>query len=130
MNSWFDRRFQDVLGIEEPIIQAPMAGFTMSGMVIAVSEAGGLGSLGCATLNADQIRAELNIIRRQSPPERRSTRRCWSLDGVNRRRSAGSRVDLVTAKPRISRRLHSCPVRLLPGHTERKGSSTIRRARS
>ena len=60
---WPDRRIQDLLGIETPIIQAPMAGFALSAMVIAVSEAGGLGSLGCAVLNADQIRAELSLIR-------------------------------------------------------------------
>jgi nitronate monooxygenase len=66
MNLWPDCRIQDLLGIEAPIVQAPMAGFALSEMVIAVSEAGGLGSLGCATLNADQIRAELSIIRQRT----------------------------------------------------------------
>jgi nitronate monooxygenase len=65
-NLWPDRRIQDLLGIEVPIIQAPMAGFVTSEMVIAVSDAGGLGSLPCALLNADQIRAELSIIRRRT----------------------------------------------------------------
>lgn len=45
---WPDRRILDLLGIELPIIQAPMAGANGSAMAIAVSEAGGLGSLPCA----------------------------------------------------------------------------------
>src|SRR6187549_758078 len=66
LRMWPDRRIQDLLGIEAPIIQAPMAGFVTAEMVIAVSDAGGLGSLPCALLNADQIRAELGIIRERT----------------------------------------------------------------
>ncbi|WP_442855256.1 NAD(P)H-dependent flavin oxidoreductase [Bosea sp. PAMC 26642] len=40
-----------------------MAGSVGSAMVIAVSEAGGLGSLPCATLDAAQLRDELGVIR-------------------------------------------------------------------
>ena len=39
---------QSLLGIELPIIQAPMAGVSTPDMAIAVSEAGGLGSLASA----------------------------------------------------------------------------------
>jgi nitronate monooxygenase len=66
MTSWPDRRIQDLFGIELPIIQAPMAGPVLSDMVIAVSEAGGLGSLPCALLSLDQIRNELRAIRQQT----------------------------------------------------------------
>ena len=52
-----------LLGIECPIIQAPMAGVQGSALAIAVSEAGGLGSLPCAMLGADALRAELAAIR-------------------------------------------------------------------
>ena len=45
---WPDRRLLDLIGIDLPIIQAPMAGASGSAMAIAVSEAGGLGSLPCA----------------------------------------------------------------------------------
>jgi nitronate monooxygenase len=51
-----------VLGIELPIIQAPMAGSQGSALAIAVSNAGGLGSLPCAMLGPEQIRAELDAI--------------------------------------------------------------------
>lgn len=58
-----DRRITDLFGIELPIIQAPMAGATTPEMVIAVSEAGGLGSLPGALLSVDQMRAAIEKIR-------------------------------------------------------------------
>jgi nitronate monooxygenase len=54
---------QELLGVELPIIQAPMAGWQGSELAIAVSNAGGLGSLPCALLSVDVIRAELTAIR-------------------------------------------------------------------
>jgi len=63
---WKDRRILDLLGIELPIIQAPMAGANASDMVIAVSEAGGLGSLPCALLSHDKAREELSRIRQST----------------------------------------------------------------
>lgn len=63
---WPDSRILDLFGIRLPIIQAPMAGAQLSDMAVAVSEAGGLGSLPCALLSADQARSELEIIRRRT----------------------------------------------------------------
>lgn len=54
---------QNLLGIELPIIQAPMAGAQGSAMAIAVSNAGGLGSLPCAMLSLDGMRREIAAIR-------------------------------------------------------------------
>src|SRR6202161_4432580 len=56
-------RLSRLLDIEVPIIQAPMAGVQGSALAIAVSKAGGLGSLPCAMLNLDAMRAELTAIR-------------------------------------------------------------------
>jgi nitronate monooxygenase len=53
---------RELLGIELPIIQAPMAGVQGSALAIAVSNAGGLGSLPCAMLSLDGLRAELASI--------------------------------------------------------------------
>ena len=50
------------IGIAHPIIQAPMVG-PKAPLAAAVSAAGGLGSLGCAALTPDQIRAEVAAIR-------------------------------------------------------------------
>ncbi|MFZ1834542.1 MAG: nitronate monooxygenase, partial [Pseudomonadales bacterium] len=49
--------------IELPIIQAPMAGVQGSALAVAVSNAGGLGSLPCAMLSHEALRAELRAIR-------------------------------------------------------------------
>lgn len=57
---------QQLLGIELPIIQAPMAGVQGSALAVAVSNAGGLGSLPCAMLGAEALRKELASIRAQT----------------------------------------------------------------
>jgi len=64
---WPDRRFLDLVGIDMPIIQAPMAGANGSAMAAAASAAGGLGSLPCAMIDGAKIRAELGVIRQQTP---------------------------------------------------------------
>lgn len=56
----------EMLGIELPIIQAPMAGAQAGAMAIAVSNAGGLGSLPCAMLAPDAMRKELEVMRAQT----------------------------------------------------------------
>jgi nitronate monooxygenase len=63
MPSSVEHRITDLLGIELPVIQAPMAGATSPEMVIAVSESGGLGSLPGAMYTAAQLRDALVAIR-------------------------------------------------------------------
>lgn len=53
---------EKLLGIEFPIIQAPMAGVQDHALAVAVSNAGGLGSLPCATLSPDAMRNALHAI--------------------------------------------------------------------
>ncbi|MFY9820586.1 MAG: nitronate monooxygenase, partial [Thermoanaerobaculia bacterium] len=57
---------QQLLGIEIPILQAPMAGVQESALAVAVSEAGGLGALPCAMLSPEALRSELAAIRSQT----------------------------------------------------------------
>ena len=52
----------DILGTSLPVIQAPMAGVQGSALAIAVSNAGGLGSLPCALLSLDALRTELRTL--------------------------------------------------------------------
>jgi len=54
---------QELLGISLPVIQAPMAGVQGSALAIAVSNAGGLGSLPSAMLGPDALRREIETIR-------------------------------------------------------------------
>ncbi|MGH3146119.1 MAG: NAD(P)H-dependent flavin oxidoreductase [Rubrobacter sp.] len=59
-----DTRVTTALGIEHPIVQAPMAGGpTTAALVAAVSNAGGLGSLGAAYLSPDKLREQVKEIR-------------------------------------------------------------------
>src|SRR5688572_3831411 len=59
-------RLQQLLGLELPIIQAPMAGVQGAALAVAVANAGGLGSLPCALLTPESLRTELEAIRDQT----------------------------------------------------------------
>lgn len=66
MTAWSTDRIQTLLGIELPVLLAPMAGPGSAELAISVAEAGGLGALPCALLTAEQIRSELTIIRQRT----------------------------------------------------------------
>jgi nitronate monooxygenase len=61
-----DRNLVAQIGLELPIIQAPMAGASGPEMAIATSEAGGLGSLPCALLDPDGVCSAIELFRRNS----------------------------------------------------------------
>jgi nitronate monooxygenase len=63
---------QELFGVELPIIQAPMAGYQGSELAIAVSNAGGLGSLPCAMLSLQAMQTELTAIRARTATLTRS----------------------------------------------------------
>ncbi|KAF1021361.1 MAG: Nitronate monooxygenase [Pseudomonas sp.] len=63
MSTWPDTRILDLLNLEVPIIQGPMANATTPTMVIATCEAGGLGSMPAAALSIEQLRNALTAIR-------------------------------------------------------------------
>ncbi|MGY6163960.1 NAD(P)H-dependent flavin oxidoreductase [Paraburkholderia strydomiana] len=56
INQTDNRMLLRVLGIQLPIIQAPMAGVNTPALAAAVSNAGGLGSLGVGAMNAEAAR--------------------------------------------------------------------------
>ena len=60
---WPNRRLIELLNIEIPIVQAPVAGAMDWELAAAAAEAGALGSLPCAMLNPDQTRALMAKIR-------------------------------------------------------------------
>jgi nitronate monooxygenase len=60
---WQDRRLLDLFGLEHPIIQAPMAGFTTPALAAAVANAGALGSLGTAVYPVADWRAQVEATR-------------------------------------------------------------------
>lgn len=64
---WKKSRIAAQLGIEWPIIQAGMAGgSTTPELVAAVSQAGGLGTLGAAYMSPEQMRAAIREIRQRT----------------------------------------------------------------
>jgi nitronate monooxygenase len=63
---WHYTRPLDLFGVELPIIAAPMANYAGVDLAVAVAEAGGLGSLPCAALSPDQIRAGVAAFRSRS----------------------------------------------------------------
>ena len=68
-------RLCEMLGIEVPIIQAGMSLFTSAELVCAVSNAGGLGSLGCWRRRAEDFKSQLARIRE-------GTRRPFAINHV------------------------------------------------
>src|SRR6516164_686205 len=52
---WPDRRLVDLLGIEQPLVLAPMAGLGTVELAAAVCSGGGLGSLGCVGLEPERF---------------------------------------------------------------------------
>lgn len=66
MVSWPDRRFLDLVGCEQPIVQAPMAGAGGAELCIAAMKGGALGSLPCALLSPEQVREQVTEVRSQT----------------------------------------------------------------
>ncbi|MEQ8651241.1 MAG: nitronate monooxygenase family protein [Kiloniellales bacterium] len=83
---WPSRRVSDLLGVEHPIIQAPMAGSCGVEMALAASRAGGLGSLPCALLNSDQIRDQVETLRQASDRPFNLNFFCHEMPDANRTR--------------------------------------------
>lgn len=90
-----DRRIQTLFGIDVPIIQAPMAGAQGAAMAVAVSEAGGLGSLPGALLGIDAMRAELALIRQRTAKPVNLNFFCHRSPAANEAREAAWRARLA-----------------------------------
>jgi nitronate monooxygenase len=67
MSMWPDRRLLDLFGIEYPILLSPMGGAMDWELAAAVSEAGGLGALPCALIDASQIKPQVEKLRARTP---------------------------------------------------------------
>jgi nitronate monooxygenase len=85
---WPDDRIQKLFGIDVPILQAPMGRFVSPEMVIAVSEAGGLGGLGLANSAPDKARADLGVVRQRTSQPINANFMCHSPPSDNPARQA------------------------------------------
>ena len=64
---WADRRVVELFEIEHPIVLAPMAGLGTVDLAATVSNAGGLGSIGCAIMAPELIAKCVVELRRSTP---------------------------------------------------------------
>ena len=60
---WPDRRLIDLFQIEHPLVLAPMAGFGTVELAASVCAAGGLGSIGCATMPPQLVAKTIQELR-------------------------------------------------------------------
>ncbi|PHR83492.1 MAG: 2-nitropropane dioxygenase [Colwellia sp.] len=72
-----------ILGVEKPIIQAPMAGVQNWELAVAVSNSGGLGSIPCGMLTKDQILAEITSFRKNSNKNYNLNFFCHKMPAIN-----------------------------------------------
>ena len=116
MNRWPDQRLLELLGVELPIVQAPMAGASGSAMAAAVSAAGALGSLPCAMLDAPGARAEVDAVRQRSAQPFNLNFFCHTPPQVDaereadwRRRLSGYYANLGVEPPAVASRAGRAP---------------------
>ncbi len=67
MGTWPNPKLLELLKLELPIIQAPMAGSDSVALARGVSSTGALGSLACALLTPDGIREAVRALRQDMP---------------------------------------------------------------
>ncbi|MEO8526159.1 MAG: nitronate monooxygenase [Caldimonas sp.] len=86
---------QRVLGLELPVVQAPMAGVQDHELAVAVSNAGGLGSLPCAMFDSEAARRELTALRRGTDKPFNVNFFCHAHPAVDAAREASWRAALA-----------------------------------
>ena len=106
---------KQLLGTELPIIQAPMAGVQVSALAIAVSNAGGLGSLPCAMLGPDAMRKELAAIKAATGKPYNVNFFCHTPPAPSAEREAAWRTALAPYYQRVRHRRGDHPAG--PGRT-------------
>jgi len=93
--SWPDRRFTDLVKIEHPIVLGPMAGAIDHQLAVEVAEAGGLGSIPCAMLDLEQIRAQVTQYRARTRRPLNLNFFCHTPPELNNAREAAWRERLA-----------------------------------
>ncbi len=100
---------QQLLNLELPIIQAPMAGVQGSALAVAVSQAGGLGSLPAGMLSPEALRSELATIAAQTSKPFNVNFFCHTPPTSNAARAAAWRAVLAPYYPELGIDVTSIP---------------------
>jgi nitronate monooxygenase len=93
--TWPDRRFVDLLGIEHPLVLAPMAGLGTVELAASVCAGGGLGSLGCVGLQPETVIQTVEKLRGLTDKPINTNFFCHSVARVDRAREANWRDQLA-----------------------------------
>lgn len=80
MRHWPDHRLLNLVQIEIPIVQAPMAGSDSIALARSVSSTGALGSLACALLSPDAVDQAMRALRYEMPRPFNLNFFCHTLD--------------------------------------------------
>jgi len=92
---WPDRRLIDLLGIEHPLVLAPMAGLGTVELASAVCAGGGLGSLGCVGLPPERVMQAVDKLRTLTDKPINTNFFCHSAAPADRAREANWRDRLA-----------------------------------
>jgi nitronate monooxygenase len=66
VSGWPDQRFVQLVGVEHPIIQAPMVGAGGVDLCSGAIDGGALGSLPCGLLSPNEVRAQAGVVRERA----------------------------------------------------------------
>ena len=92
---WPDRRLVDLLGIEHPLVLAPMAGLGTVELAASVCAGGGLGSLGCVGLQPELVMKAVDKLRTLTGKPINTNFFCHSVARADRAREANWRDRLA-----------------------------------
>jgi nitronate monooxygenase len=92
---WPDRRLVDLLGIEHPLVLAPMAGLGTVELAASVCAGGGLGSLGCVGLRPERVMQAVDELRTLTDKPINTNFFCHSAARADRVREADWRDRLA-----------------------------------
>ncbi|MEK1938999.1 MAG: nitronate monooxygenase [Pseudomonas sp.] len=94
MTTWPDTRLTELLGVNLPIIQAPMLG-AGAALMVGVAQAGALGSLACATLQLEQVTEEVRLFRAASSAPLNLNFFCHNAVAINDQEQARWKASLA-----------------------------------
>jgi nitronate monooxygenase len=93
---WPDRRLIDLLGIEHPLVLAPMAGLGTVELAASVCAGGGLGSLGCVGLPPERVMQTVDKLRTLTDKPINTNFFCHNAAPADRAREANWRDRLAS----------------------------------
>jgi NAD(P)H-dependent flavin oxidoreductase YrpB (nitropropane dioxygenase family) len=120
----------DLLGIDHPVLQAPMGYVAGAGLAAAVSQAGGLGIIASATMSPDELRSAIRAVKQRTAAPFGVNLRSDAPDAADRAGmiiAEGVRVASFALAPRqdLIRRLKDAGVIVIPSVGARRHAEKV-----